>query len=153
MASRLILFSVILCTFSCSAIPRAQPSSTLNQTSPPFVDFCELLEHPDRYDKKIVRTKATQFSGIDTAALRSLDCDYDDAWMRANCSAESCAKISIAIDKILGKDDYRARRVVTLDVVGQFLAYGEEKRNHRFMMLEIQHAQFANPDDFKLNKR
>ncbi len=153
MASRLILLLVILCTFSCPGTPRAQLSPNLDQTSPPFVAFCELLEHPDRYDKKIVRTNATEFSGIDTAALRSLDCDYDDAWVRANCSAESCAKISNAIDKILGKDDYRARRVVTLDVVGQFLAYDEEQRNHRFMMLEIKDAQFANPDDFKLRKR
>ena len=153
MANTLLFLLMIFGAIACSRNSPAQRSPDRNQTAPPFVAFCELLAHPNQYDKKIVRTKATEFSGIDTAALRSLDCDYDDAWVRANCSAESCAKVSNALDRLLGKTDYRARRVVTLDLVGQFLAYDEDKRNHRFMMLEIKDAQLANPDDFKLRKR
>ena len=82
-----------------------------------------------------------------------MDCDYDDAWVRANCKDESCDKISDAIDRLLGKSDHPARRAVTLDLVGQFLAFDEYKRNHRFMMLEIKDAQLVNPDEFKLTKR
>jgi hypothetical protein len=144
---------IVLSVVACSRTQPAQTSSNANETSTPFVAFCELLAHPDKYDKKTVRTKATQFTGVDTAAFRSLDCDYDDAWMRANCPRESCVKISNAIDNLLGKTDFRARRVVTLDMIGQFLAYDEDKRNHRFMMLEIKDAKLANPDDFKLRKR
>jgi hypothetical protein len=143
---------IVLGTVTCSRTQPTQISSNSNQTSPPFVAFCELLAHPDKYDTKIVRTKATQFSGIDTATLRSLDCDYDDAWMYTNCFGESCAKISNAMDNLLGKD-YRARRVVTLDMVGTFFAYDENNRNYRFMKLEIMDAKVANPNDFKRRKR
>jgi hypothetical protein len=143
---------IVLTVVVCSRPQPTQISSNSNQTSPPFVAFCELLAHPDKYDKKIVRTKAIQFSGIDTATLRSLDCYYDDAWMYTNCFGESCAKISNAMDNLLGKD-YRARRVVTLDMVGTFFAYDENNRNYRFMKLEIMDAKVANPNDFKRRKR
>jgi hypothetical protein len=143
---------IVLTVVAWSRTQATQISSNSNQTSPPFVAFCELLAHPDKYDKKIVRTKATQFSGIDTATLRSLDCDYDDAWMYTNCFGESCAKISNAMDNLLGKDD-RARRVVTMDMVGTFFAYDENNRNYRFMKLEIMDAKVANPNEFKRRKR
>jgi hypothetical protein len=145
------LACLIVFVSGCSRTPPAQIATNTNPASPPFVSFCELLAHPDQYDKKIVRTKATEFSGIDTAAFRSLDCDYDDAWMRANCSPEGCAKISNAIDQLLGKP--HLRQTVTLDMVGQFFAYDEDQRNHRFRVLDVNNVELANPDDFKLRKR
>ena len=136
-----------------SGCMRTQPTQTAptNQTSPPFVSFCELLAHPNQYDQKIVRPKATQFSGIDTAAFRSLDCDFDDAWMRANCSPDGCAKMSNAVDQLLGKPHFR--QTVTYDMVGQFLAYDEDQRNHRFRVLDVTKVELANGDDFKFRKR
>jgi len=88
---------------------------------------------------------------MDTAAFRSLDCDFDDALMRANCSPEGCAKISSAIAQSLG--EITLEQAVTLDMVGQFLAYDEAQRGHRFLVLDINKVELANPDDFKLRKR
>jgi len=112
---------------------------------PQMVPFCQLLAHPAQYDKKVVRTKATLFSGIDTEALRDVNCDYDDAWMRANCSRQSCGSIYKALDG----PEFKPGAPINIEVVGKFLAYNEHKRNHRFVMYEIKAAKPANADDFR----
>jgi len=40
-----------------------------------------------------------------------------------------------------------------LDMVGQFFAYDEDQRDHRFRVLDVNNVELANPDDFKLRKR
>jgi hypothetical protein len=124
----------------------AQPLAIQKKASEPqMVPFCQLLAHPAQYDKKIVRTKATLFSGIDTEVLRDLNCDYDSAWMRANCSRQSCDSIYKALDG----PEFKPGAPINIEVVGKFLAYNEHKRNHRFVMYEIKAAKPASTDDFR----
>lgn len=68
--------------------PRIKPSSKV-----PTVAFCELISHPELYDKKVVRTEAISAVGIESQVLYDPQCStaetrvwvtQDAAWEKAD---------------------------------------------------------------------
>jgi hypothetical protein len=68
--------------------PRSKPSSRV-----PTVAFCELISHPELYDKRIVRTEAISAIGVESQVLYDPQCSteetrvwvtHDAAWEKAD---------------------------------------------------------------------
>jgi hypothetical protein len=68
--------------------PRTKPSSNV-----PTVAFCELIRHPELYDKRIVRTQAISALGVESQVLYDPQCSteetrvwvtHDAAWEKAD---------------------------------------------------------------------
>lgn len=68
--------------------PRIKPSSKV-----PFVAFCELISHPELYDKRVVRTEAISAIGVESQVLYDPQCSteetrvwviHDPAWEKAD---------------------------------------------------------------------
>jgi hypothetical protein len=99
----------------------------------PTVSYCDLIRHPARYNKKVLRITATYFVGVEAAALEDFRCDEDRSiWIDYDDSYKSCTKKEVEdnLDKILGPFEVktensvglRAARYARVTFVGRFEA-------------------------------
>ena len=87
--------------------------------------YCDLIAHPELHNNKIVRVKASYFSGRHGGFFYALDCDGlgKRAHSVLSCdNEESCKKLREVIDNALTGGLTRGRAELT--VVGRFKGPG-----------------------------
>ena len=70
--------------FAC-IMPGQEPGARKRATSSPSaipatVAYCDLLRHPDSYDRKLIRVKAIYSSHFEMSALRDPNCSEEFLW-------------------------------------------------------------------------
>lgn len=114
-----LLFSfVVMAAFgawdNCHAQPVKKPSNVAKIHT---VSYCDLVRHPARYSKKVVRITATYFVGMEAAALEDFRCDEARSiWIDHDDSYKSCTRKEAKdeLDKILGPSELRTENTVVL---------------------------------------
>jgi hypothetical protein len=105
------------------------------------VPFCELLRNPERYHRKLIRTRAIFDNGIDWASLRHDDCSAYDNLVGATGAVEpndqlieahSRSQIGFVLDRLM-KEKWDGPLEVDADMVGRF--YVEPNGTRRFAIL------------------
>lgn len=99
------------------------------------VPFCELIQNPDRYDRKLIRTRAIFVHSVDFFFLKDDACSKDDVQVAAVgpierddklVESKSRHKIGAVMEKLLRESD--GPREVNANMVGRFYAgdkYGQ----------------------------
>jgi hypothetical protein len=97
------------------------------------VDFCELIQHPDRYDQKLVRIQAIEAFDMENAFLYDPVCSVVGTyvWASSGCSSEkSCERTRRLIGKNLRlHKEYGVSRVAVI-AVGRFKGPSEKGYGH-----------------------
>lgn len=87
-----LLFCVLVFPLMGEAQRRRKPKSK-PLAATPTVAFCELISHPELYDKRVVRTEVISAIGIESAVLYDPQCSteetrtwvtYDSAWSKTD---------------------------------------------------------------------
>jgi hypothetical protein len=60
--------------------PRARKATPSASAIPATVAYCDLLRHPDSYDRKVIRVKGIYSSHFEMSALRDPNCSKDFLW-------------------------------------------------------------------------
>lgn len=103
---KIVLLSLFICLSSCSPHQTDKPLESNNpqgvasakEDEPLNVDFCDLLQSPEKYEQKLVRIKAIYCSCFERAELFSLKCDIQKSvWVEGGM--EKC-KNSGRIDEL-----------------------------------------------------
>jgi hypothetical protein len=90
---KLVLLSIIICLASCSPYQTNKPPEANNsqgetsakEDEPLNVDFCDLLQSPEKYEQKLIRIKAVHCSCFERAELFSLKCDIQKSvWVEGS---------------------------------------------------------------------
>ncbi len=113
--------------------PRIKPSSKV-----PIVAFCELISHPELYDKRVVRTEAISAIGIESQVLYDPQCStaetrvwvtQDAAWEKGDKKLQA-AYLALLFDennnRIPRGRSGRAKAVLT----GRFEASNKDGYGH-----------------------
>ncbi|HEY9404082.1 MAG TPA: hypothetical protein VIQ24_15595 [Pyrinomonadaceae bacterium] len=115
------------------------------------VSFCELIQRPDRFDRKLVRTRATFVNDVDWAFIKDEACENEKSMVEYIGAIEPNDKLIEAqmADKIRAIHDKYLREgrelpEVRVEFVGRF--YAEGKYGHR---LAILHEIEAKPAERK----
>jgi hypothetical protein len=124
------------------AIPFAFPNTILSQTTPSdavTVRYCDLIQNPAAYDRKIVRTTAIYRFGFEWSELYCLNC-YDGnhrTWV--DFEGELCQRSK----KI--KPHGNIGRTVAVQVVGTFYGsggrYGDGGYHYKFVVRCVEAAK------------
>jgi hypothetical protein len=135
--------------FSGSSLVMA---STLPEQEIPTVKHCDLVNYPERYDQKIVRTQTSYFGTFDSAFLYDLTCNDKEHYTlpALDCQTdESCKPMQDIFNKNLEGDPFSGERV-ELIIVGRFK--GPDKSGRRYggqrefrFRFEIQRIEKAIP--------
>jgi hypothetical protein len=147
------LLSVMVSAFS-SAKPsptQAEPSSTKNAVKKAeTIPFCDLLNHPRRYNGRIVRTQAIYVGTLETEMLYDPSCLRKDTWTQyksANIKAADQLDRYLPRPLLTGKP---ARAEVT--VVGRFQGPSKKGFGHlnfaklRFVVLRLEKVESVAAD-------
>ena len=126
----------------------SSPPNLNMQLEAKTIHFCKLIRNPSHYDGQIVRTRATLFTGTDTAELKSLECDSNSIRVGAECSTgDGCERVHTAITSFLSETSWHEPR--TIDVIGRFHADLDVlSHQYRFKMFEVRGATRERLDAF-----
>jgi hypothetical protein len=158
-----LIGTLLLCVFAFpmtgNAQHRRKPKSR-PILSTPTVAFCELVSHPQRYDKRVVRTEAISAIGIESAVLYDPQCSteetrawvtYDSAWSKTD------QKLRTAYNNLLSDENNgriprghsgRARAVL----VGRFEASDKNGYGHlnqyrfQFVIMNLEKVEKVGED-------
>jgi hypothetical protein len=115
------------------------PKAALDPTVYP-VSFCELIQHPDRFDRKLVQTRAIFVNDVDWAFIKDAACENEDAMIEYIGAREPNDKLIEAqrpdkIGAILKTYLREGKELpeVNIEFVGRF--YAEGKNRHRVAIL------------------
>jgi hypothetical protein len=98
-------------------LPAKSPSSPFIKDVP-TVAYCELMQHPELYDQKTIRTKAIYRYGYEWSQLYCPNClTLGDTWVDFEESIKLCTKSTVS--KKIGDNGFRGRTVEVL-IVGKF---------------------------------
>jgi hypothetical protein len=106
------------------------------------VPFCDMLNNPTRYHRKLVRTQAIFINDVDWAYIRNEGCPNEDGVVRAVGALESNDmliesksrdQIGRIIDTLLKQDTFSLE--VNADMVGRFYAGSKTGRGNEFAIL------------------
>ena len=158
-----IIGVLLLCAMVFAATGEAQRKRK-PQVKPvsktPTVAFCELIRHPERYDKRLVRTEAISAIGVESAVLYDPQCStegtrtwvtYDDGWEKADKKLQK-AYLDLLYDENNGRipRGHSGRAKVVL--VGRFEASNKNGYGHlnqyrfQFSMMGIEKVERV-PED------
>jgi hypothetical protein len=123
MRSKLIVSIFLLTFLSLSIVAQVKSNDKTVK-----IDFCELLNNPERYIGKIVQTKATYTAGMESAWLsqncsqkdsksRLLNVEFDNKW-RNNSSPKSILKFEKSLE--FKNDKLGEQRSVNISFIGIF---------------------------------
>jgi hypothetical protein len=116
-------------------------SSSAGQDATLTVSYCDLIAHPEQYKDKIVRVKASYFTGRHAGFFYDLECDglSKRAHSALSCGdEESCKNLRETIDKVLAGGITMSRAELT--VIGRFKgpgAYGKISPNDKGLRFEL----------------
>jgi hypothetical protein len=88
-----------------------------------YVDYCELIHNPQKYDQKTVRVRAIYRYGYEWSELYCPNCvdQYRRTWVNPKSLDESCTKAKVA--KQLKDSNFKGRTLRVL-MVGKFNGSG-----------------------------
>jgi hypothetical protein len=148
MLTRIILFLLLLLITSGftlinrkGAMGQSVDSSTSSKKMP-TVYFCDLVAHPELYENKIVRVRASYFANFESNLLYDLECNSKEnhVWFMLDCDTdESCKAMRDILNKNLEGDPFSGMRV-ELVIVGQLK---RPKSDHRQGMQNGFRLEFA----------
>ncbi len=131
--TRMIMTLLVVCigAFPCRSAPGARPSS---------VSLCDLLSAPQRYDNRIVATKALLRSSehevhVFDDECRSTTTDDRSAFIELPSGLRS-TKLGERLSKILRRDR-TARVALEVAFYGNGGPYGQEKTRFRFVLQRL----------------
>ncbi len=110
---------------------RRSPSATAKI---PTVAFCELVQHPSRYNHKVVRVKGNLFGGMEVSALEDFNCDDDRSiWVEFDDSYKSCTPNDVysSFRNIFhppGNSEMISSHRVEIIAIGEFEVAGKFKK-------------------------
>lgn len=122
-------------------IPSAK--AALDPTIYPVL-FCDLIQFPERYDRKLIRTRAIFVHSVDYFYLKDDTCPVDDVQVAAVGPIESDDKlvgsqsrrrIGAVLERLLRQRD-GAPLEVNADMVGRFYAGDKYGRGRQFAILD-----------------
>jgi hypothetical protein len=128
----------VMIALSLVAIPASTPATSNAKVN--SVRFCDLIRHPKRYDRKLVRVRALYQSFTDTATLSNPSCDWgrDDTVIQTKCSPKYCEQIIDDFTRMIPSQRFNLN--VNVDVTGQFYAYGNGNQ-HLFIIMRVNDAK------------
>jgi len=123
-----------------AAIEMPSPSAALDPTIYP-IPFCELMKSPERYNRKLIRTRAIFDNGEDWSSLKHDDCpagngrvgvigavEPNDQLIEAN----STSRIRSVLDRLIS-ENWEGPFEVDADMVGRF--YVQPNGSYQFAIL------------------
>ena len=105
------------------------------------VSFCELIQHPGRFDRKLVQTRAIFVNDVDWAFIKDEACENEDSMVEyigarepndKLIEAQSPDKIGAILKTYLREG--KELPEVNIEFVGRF--YAEGKNRHRLAILQ-----------------
>ena len=95
------------------------------------VSYCDLLQSPEKYDKKTVRVKVLYIRGFEVSALEDPECKTDKStWVEFDSASRQCTKVEMQkeFDRVFYTPRKKKKGVIEipgseraeLTVVGQF---------------------------------
>jgi hypothetical protein len=130
-----------------SAIAKPSPSATFEA---PTVGFCDLVQQPERYDRKLVRTKATVVvDNYENAFLFSSECKNRGTYTHFRVESDQARQSLDAALRPFIKGKVSGADVT---IVGQFLGPNKEGYGHlnryrfEFLIKKVEKAEQRVPD-------
>src|SRR5215471_1494616 len=89
-----LLISNVIDTNNDRSVP-ISVESFLNVQPPQTVAFCELVKHPESYENRLVRVRASYVSNFESSMLYDLRCDSRENHVDLipDCSSEESCKL------------------------------------------------------------
>ena len=109
--------------------------------------FCDLVQNPERYDRKLIQMRATVVNDADWAYVSSDVCPNDDGAVQAVGAMEPDDKLieSKSRDQIGPLLDRLLRKgrplEVNAEMLGRFYAGGKDGRGHQFAIIRNVNAR------------
>jgi hypothetical protein len=124
-------------------LPSPQPTIDYTTYSVPF---CELIQNPTRYDRKLIRTKCTYVFDVDFYYLKSDKCGTEDIQVTLAAVEPGDKSLeSKSTERVGPMFEWLARRdrdaEVEIDVVGRFYIKDKLHNSAAFAMLDILDAK------------
>lgn len=140
------LLSLIFITFFIGAsVVYGQKAQPIDSEEIIEVGFCELVSHPETYNDKTVRVRASWYETFEGDVLYDIQCDERGALIEPDFDCTSgflCNSLGTYLESFLDRDEegdvIMAGRRAEFTLTGRFLAKtGRDKRMHFALLITM----------------
>lgn len=137
-----VLGSVVTMALACGNVPTNNIAAPQQSPEPPALEYCELANHPEKYDGQTVRVSATLYFTMHGYKFMDRACLGDEKETAVLINGEHEAKLA----KEMGMDEYNPWSFPKIIAIGKFKRVKPKRKSDSVednsnLIFEMEHVE------------